>query len=343
MATADELAAITAALVRPGHGLLAADESVPTIGRRFAQAGLPNTPALRTAYRDLLLGTPGIERFLSGVILHEETATSRAPDGQPFVLRLSERGILPGIKLDQGTEPLPGFAPETVSAGLDGLAGRIAGWVALGLRFAKWRAVLRIGPRQPSSAALLANTHVLARYAACCQAGGLVPIVEPEVLMDGDHDLAGCAEATTRTLEELLSQLDLLRVDLRGLVLKANMVVAGLAAPVQPSVDAVAEATVAVLRATLPPALGGIVFLSGGQTPELATHHLDAIARRGPHPWPVSFSFARALQEPVLAAWGGREEGVAAARRELVRRAHLNAEASMGAYAPAMEAAPIAI
>jgi fructose-bisphosphate aldolase class I len=326
-------------LVAPGKGILAADESTRTIGRRFAAVGIESTPDTRRAYRELLFSTPGAERYLSGAILYDETIRQSTTGGEPLPALLARRGIVPGIKVDLSAHPLARFPGEKVTEGLDGLRKRLEEYRGLGARFAKWRAVIAIGEGRPSGGCISANAHALGRYAALCQECGLTPIVEPEVLMDGDHTLSACAEATTRALAAVFAELRLNRVELAGIVLKPNMVVAGIDCPHQPSVDEVAEATLRVLRDQVPPAVPGIAFLSGGQSPELATHHLDAIARRGPLPWEVTFSYGRALQDPVLKAWRGATENREEAQRELLRRALLNAAARAGAYAPAMEAA----
>jgi fructose-bisphosphate aldolase class I len=331
------LATTARALVAPGKGLLAADESSSTIAKRFADIGINSTEENRQAYRDLLFTAPGIETFLSGVILFDETIHQSSGDGRPFAQLLSQRGIIPGIKVDLGTVAMPGFTGETLTQGLDALGKRLAGYLQLGARFAKWRAVIHVGAGLPTDANLLLNAQDLARYAACCQEAGLVPIVEPEVLMEGDHDLETCLAVTTRTLDRVFSQLREQRVSLEALVLKCNMVTSGDHAPVQASIERVARETINALRRCVPPAVPGIAFLSGGQSPSLATQHLDAINRQGPHPWKVSFSYGRALQEPVLTSWAGEAGNRVEAQRQLVRRLRLNAAATTGTYDPVME------
>jgi fructose-bisphosphate aldolase class I len=324
-------------LVAPGKGILAADESDGTIRRRFDTIGVESTEESRRAYRELLFTTAGIEEQISGVILFDETIRQRAADGTPFPELLAARGIVPGIKVDTGAKPLALAPGETVTEGLDGLRGRLEEYRSLGARFAKWRATYAIGPDTPSEYAVWTNAHALARYAALCQEAGLVPIVEPEVLMDGDHALATSAKATGRVLQAVYTELHDQRVDLRGTLLKPNMVLSGYTASERASVQEVAAATIDVLARHVPAAVPGIVFLSGGQSDEDATAHLDAINRLGPHPWQLSFSFGRALQAPALAAWAGRHENVEAAQRAFARRARLNGAARAGTYVSDME------
>jgi fructose-bisphosphate aldolase class I len=311
--------------VAPGKGILAADESAPTIKKRLAAVGVESTEEARRRYRQLLLTTEGIGQHISGVILFDETIRQRADDGTPFVEVLDRAGVIPGIKVDRGTTPLPGFPDEVVTEGLDGLRGRLAEYAALGARFAKWRAVIRIGEERPSATCIRTNANGLARYAALAQEAGLVPIVEPEVLMDGVHSLERCAEVTAATLRAVYAQLADHRVVLEASLLKPNMVLAGKDGFVQPGAEVVAESTVGVLRQAVPVAVPGIVFLSGGQSDVEATVHLDALNRRAPQPWQLSFSFGRALQAPVLSAWAG------------LHRAAMNGAARRGAYRPAME------
>ena len=325
------------ALVAPGKGILAADESTPTMAKRLAAIGLESTEELRRAYREILFTTPGLDSAVSGVILFDETLRQRAADGTPFAELLTRRGVVPGIKVDAGTRPLAGFPGEVVTEGLDRLRDRLTEYAALGARFAKWRAVLRIGDGMPSTSCVEANAHALARYAALCQEVGLTPIVEPEVLMDGPHDLDRCAEVTVTTLRTVYAQLAVQRVALEATLLKPNMVVPGTGAPHAATTDEIADATVAVLRRAVPAAVPGIVFLSGGMTPEEATTRLDALNRRALQPWELSFSFGRALQEPVLRAWAGEEGNRDAAQAALLHRTRLNAAARRGAYQPAME------
>lgn len=337
-----ELAAVAGTLVAPGKGLLAADESPPTLGRRFEAAGIPNTAETRRRYRQLLFTTPGVEAFISGVILHEETLEQAADDGTPFAALLVTRGILPGLKVDRGTVPLAGAPGERVTEGLDGLRERLNAARERGVRFTKWRAVLSIAaaPRVlPSRLAIEANAHALARYAALSQEAGLVPIVEPEVLMDGDHSLERCQAVTEATLEAVFRHLREHGVALEGLLLKPSMVLPGSAAPAPAPVEAVAEATLTCLRRTVPAAVAGVVFLSGGQPDRQATAHLDAMNRRGPQPWPLSFSYARALQSAALRAWGGDPAREEEARRAFYHRARCNSAARFGRYGPELEEA----
>jgi fructose-bisphosphate aldolase class I len=325
------------ALVAPGRGILAADESSPTMARRLAGVGVASTEEHRRAYRQILFTTQGIAEVVSGVILFDETIRQRADDGTPFAQVLERAGVIPGIKVDRGTAPLAGFPGEAVTEGLDGLRDRLAEYASLGARFAKWRAVLRIGDGMPSTACLEANAHALARYAALSQEAGLVPIVEPEVLMDGAHGLERCAEATVGTLRVVYAQLARHRVVLEASLLKPNMVLPGTECPVQAEPHQVAEATIGVLRQAVPAAVPGIVFLSGGQSDIRATENLDALNRRRPQPWELSFSFGRALQAPVLQAWAGEPGNATAAQAALRHRAAMNGAARRGAYRPELE------
>jgi fructose-bisphosphate aldolase class I len=334
-----ELEAIARALVAPHKGILAADESTGTIGKRFAAIGIDNVEPNRRAYRDMLLTTPDLAEHISGVILYDETIRQQALDGTPFPELLAKVGIIPGIKVDTGARELPLHPGEKITEGLDGLPERVAEYVRLGARFAKWRAVITIGEGIPSRACLVANAQALARYAAICQEGGLCPIVEPEVLMDGDHTIERCEEVTTETLDTVFEHLRTAGVAYEGMVLKPNMVVPGKAAPRQASVDEVAEATLRVLRRCVPAAVPGIAFLSGGQSAEEATSHLQAMNARGALPWGLSFSYGRALQDPALKAWGGDPANVDAGRDQLARRARNNGAARDAEYTPAMEAA----
>jgi fructose-bisphosphate aldolase class I len=325
--------------VVPGKGILAADESAPTIEKRFQAIQLPSTEENRRAYRDLLFTTPGISGFISGVILYDETIRQASSDGTPFPKVLERQGIVPGIKVDEGAKALSGFPGEKITEGLDGLRGRLAAYRDLGARFAKWRAVIDIGDGIPTACCLEANAHALARYAALCQEAGLVPIVEPEVLMDGGHAIERCEEVTTEILSRVYADLARHRVHLEGTLLKPNMVLSGKKCPVQAGVDQVAEATVRTLKRVVPPAVPGIVFLSGGQTPRQATEHLSAMNAMGKHPWELSFSYGRALQDPVLKAWKGQAGNVPEAQKAFFHRAKLNGAARHGNYSPAMEAA----
>ncbi len=325
------------ALVAPGRGILAADESNPTMAKRLAAIDLESTEERRRAYREILFSTEGLGEHISGVILFDETIRQRSADGTPLVEVLSRGGIIPGIKVDAGTKPLAGFPDEVVTEGLDGLRGRFEEYVELGARFAKWRAVIRIGDGRPTDTCLRSNAHALARYAALAQEAGLVPIVEPEVLMDGAHDLTTCAAVTVATLRQVYDELARHRVVLEATLLKPNMVVPGKDCADQVGPGEVADATVAVLRQSVPAAVPGIVFLSGGMTDEEATARLDALNRLEPQPWQLSFSFGRALQAPVLRAWHGEESNREAAQRALLHRARLNSAARHGEYTPELE------
>ncbi|MHB1711983.1 MAG: class I fructose-bisphosphate aldolase [Acidimicrobiales bacterium] len=327
-----------ATLVSAGKGVLAADESVATISERFAALGVESTEETRRQYRELLLGAPGIDEYISGVILYDETLRQKASDGTPLPEMLAARGILAGIKVDTGAKPLAGSEGETVTEGLDGLRGRIGEYRGLGATFAKWRGVLGIDARKPSCSCVLSNAHALARYAALCQENGLVPIVEPEVLMEGDHDLERCGQVTRVVLFEVFAQLRALGVDLGAIVLKPSMVVPG-ASGHPASVADVAAATVGCLRDSVPASVAGIAFLSGGLGSQRATAHLDAMARLGPHPWPITFSFGRALQDDALAAWAQRPADTGTARSMLLQRVRSSSDATRGTYAADMEAA----
>jgi len=333
-----ELESVARSLVAQGKGILAADESSPTIEKRFRGIDLPSTEENRRAYRELLFTTPGIPEFISGVILFDETIRQKARDGTPLPDLLSREGIIPGIKVDTGAKPLAGFPGEKITEGLSGLRERLSEYRELGARFAKWRAVIAIGDGIPTPFCLKANAHALARYAALCQEAGLVPIVEPEVLMDGPHTVERCEEVTTAALSLVFSGLLEHRVALEGTLLKPNMVLSGKECPVQAGVGAVAEATVRTLRRVVPSAVPGIVFLSGGQTPEQATGHLSAMNALGGHPWELSFSYGRALQDPVLKAWKGSPANAAAAQRVFYHRSKCNGAARFGRYTKEMEA-----
>ncbi|NND65693.1 MAG: fructose-bisphosphate aldolase class I [Gammaproteobacteria bacterium] len=300
------------ALVAPGKGILAADESTPTIKKRFDSIGAKSTEESRRSYREMLFSAPRIDKTVSGVILFDETLRQATLDGQPFVEFLKSRNIIPGIKVDKGAKALAGFDGEKVTEGLDGLRERLEEYKTLGAQFAKWRAVIDIDNKKPSMGCIKANAHALARYAALCQEVGLVPIVEPEVLMDGDHAIERCAKVTERVLRNTYRELALLRVELEGTLLKPNMVISGKGCAEQASTQQVAEWTVQVLRRTVPAAVPGIVFLSGGQSAEQATENLNAMNQlaneQGGYPWQLSFSFGRALQAPALTAWAGKTE-----------------------------------
>ncbi|HKQ31425.1 MAG TPA: class I fructose-bisphosphate aldolase, partial [Burkholderiales bacterium] len=314
-----ELNAIAKAMVAKGKGLLAADESAPTIAKRFKKFNIDNTPDTRRAWRELLLGTPGLSQYVSGAILYDETIRQTTSDGTPFAQFMQRQGMIPGIKVDTGAKELALHDNEKVTEGLDGLRERLKEYHELGARFCKWRAVITIGPGLPSSFCIDANAHALARYSALCQENGLVPIVEPEVLIEGDHSLERCYEVSVATLRALFRELAEHRVAFEGAILKASMAISGLAAPKRAGVDEVADTTVRCLLSTVPALLAGVVFLSGGQSPEEATAHLNAMNVRSPNlPWPLSFSYSRALQEPVLSTWLGKPGNVAAAQKELL-------------------------
>ncbi len=317
-------------LLAPGKGLLAADESLPTIGGRFERAGIRSTAESRRTYRELLFTAPGIGDQISGVILFDETIRQCSAEGVPFPRLLEARGAVPGVKVDLGAKPLA-FAPgESVTEGLDGLRERLAEYRHLGARFTKWRAVLTVGSGLPSDYCIAVNAHALARFAALSQEAGLVPIVEPEVLAEGDHWPEQAYEATLRTQQGVFAELVAQGVSLDHMLLKPNMILAGLQHPRHASVDEVVGATVSCLRNTVPPAVPGVVFLSGGQTPIEATAHLAAMNAAGPHPWVLSFSFSRAIQEPVLDTWRGNPANVAAAHEVFAERARENGLASLG-------------
>jgi len=327
------------ALVADGKGILAADESFPTIEKRFKSIDIPSTEDNRRNYRQMLFATPGSNQFISGVILFDETLRQKTSDGQSMVDLLNGLGIIPGIKVDRGAKALAGHPGEKVTEGLDGLRDRLAEYYQLGARFAKWRAVITIGKGIPSHACLQANAHALARYAALCQEASIVPIVEPEVLMDGDHDLERCEAVTTEALNLVFAQLKAQGVRLEAMLLKPNMVISGKSANQRADVETVARATVQTLRRCVPAAVPGIVFLSGGQTPTEATAHLDAMNKMGPHPWKLSYSYGRALQEPALNAWSGQAGNVEEAQRVFYHRAKCNSLASLGTYSQALETA----
>ncbi len=332
-----DLKATAQSLVAKGRGILAADESTPTIKKRFDSIQVESTAASRQAYRELLFSTPGVEAFISGVILFDETLRQTAADGTPFPRLLDDRGIIPGIKVDRGAKPMAGFPGEKITEGLDGLRERLDEYRQLGARFAKWRAVITIAHALPTEANIRANAHALARYAALCQEAGLVPIVEPEVLMDGDNDIARCETVTARTLQTVFDALFRQRVDLEGMLLKPNMVISGLACPEQADVHTVATRTVECFRKVIPAAVPGIVFLSGGQSSLAATAHLNAMNALGPQPWELSFSYGRALQEDTLKTWRGDAARVTEAQNVFHHRSKCNGAARYGEYSPAME------
>ncbi len=334
---ANELHEIAQALVADNKGILAADESSGTIEKRFDSISLDSTEENRRAYRDMLFTTPDLEEYVSGVILYDETLRQAASDGTPFAKLLADKGIIPGIKVDTGAKDLA-FAPgEKVTEGLDGLRERLQEYRTLGAQFAKWRAVITIGEGIPTANCIGVNAHALGRYAALCQEQGIVPIVEPEVLMDADNDIETCYRATKRTLHKVFDELYHQRVDLEGMLLKPNMVISGKGSSVQASADEVADWTLKCFRETVPAAVPGIVFLSGGQSDEQASENLNAINSRGAQPWVLSFSYGRALQAPALKAWGGVAENVDAGQSFLALRARNNSAAVAGRYSAAME------
>ncbi len=336
-----QLSATAQALVAENKGILAADESDGTIKKRFDSIGAESTEENRRAYRDLLFTTPGIEAHISGVILFDETIRQSASDGSPFPELLDNLGVIPGIKVDKGAKALANAPGETITEGLDGLRGRLEEYRELGARFTKWRAVISIGADVPSEYCLWTNAHALARYAALSQETGLVPIVEPEVLMDGGHSIDESYRVTARTLNAVFTELHDQRVDLEGMLLKPNMVLSGYESAGGAGAEEVAETTLRCFRRTVPAAVPGIVFLSGGQTDEDATAHLNAMNAMGPHPWQLSFSYGRALQAPALQAWRGDPANVERAQQAFLRRAKLNGAARSGLYAPEMEAAGV--
>jgi fructose-bisphosphate aldolase class I len=333
-----DLNTIAAAIVAPGKGILAADESSGTIEKRFRSIDVPSTEEHRRAYRELLLTTKGAGEFIGGVILFDETIRQAAADGTPFPQVLANQGIIPGIKVDKGAKELAGFPGEKVTEGLDGLRGRLAEYRDLGAKFTKWRAVITIGDGIPTRTCIDANAEALARFAALSQEAGLVPIVEPEVLMDGGHTIQRCFEVTADTLASVFAALRAHRVRFDGMLLKPNMVLSGSDCPEQAGVQQVAEATVRCLRDNVPASVPGIVFLSGGQSDEAATTHLNAMNRLGPQPWQLSFSYGRALQAPALKAWKGEPANGPAAQKAYFHRAKLNGAARFGRYTEEMEA-----
>ncbi len=326
-------------LVAPSRGILAADESTGTIKKRFDSIGVESTEENRRAYRDLLFTTAGLGDHISGVILYDETIRQSSADGTAFPALLEKQGIIPGIKVDTGAKPLALHEGETVTEGLDGLRERLTDYRELGARFAKWRATITIGQALPTTYAIDANSHAMARYAAVCQEAGIVPIVEPEILMDGDHHIDACDSATARTLRSLYECMAAARVDLPGTLLKVNMVLCGKGCADQADHAQVAEATIACLAANVPAEVPGVVFLSGGQSDLDSTVHLQEMNARGPYPWALSFSYGRALQAPSLKAWQGRSENVAAAQAALAHRAEMNGLARDGRYSADLDGA----
>jgi fructose-bisphosphate aldolase, class I len=331
---ANDIVSIAQQMVASGKGILAADESTGTIARRFESIKVENIEENRRAYRDMLFTTKGLGDYISGVILYDETIRQKAADATPFVELLTKNGILPGIKVDNGAKPLPFCPEETITEGLDDLPKRCAEYVKMGAKFAKWRAVITIGKDIPSATCIEENAHALARYAAICQEAGLVPIVEPEVLMDGDHTIDRCEQVTEWTLNSVYDALYLNKVQLEGSILKPSMVISGKGCKQQAGVDEVAERTVKILKRTVPSAVAGVVFLSGGQSDEVATAHLNSMNRQfaGKLPWPLSFSYGRALQAPSLKAWKGSTSNVAAGQAALLHRSRMNSLACSGRY-----------
>jgi fructose-bisphosphate aldolase class I len=333
-----ELNKVAQAMVAPGKGILAADESSGTIKKRFDAIGVESTEDSRRDYREMLFRSKdAMSKYVSGVILYDETIWQKAKDGTPLVKLIEQAGSIPGIKVDEGTKPLPNCPGEVITVGLDKLADRLPKYFDQGARFAKWRAVIDIGPGIPTYTCLHANAYALARYAALCQAAQIVPIVEPEVLMDGDHDIDRCMMITEWMLKETFQELYYNRVALEGMVLKPNMIIAGKKASKRAGVEEVAEKTVKVLKASVPGAVPGIAFLSGGQSDEEATAHLDAINRIGNLPWKVTFSYGRALQAAPQKAWSGKSENVGAAQRAFVHRAQMNSLAALGQWKSDLE------
>jgi len=336
--TKSELAKTALDLVPPGKGILAADESLGTIKKRFDRINVESTEEARRSYREMLFTTPNLEEHISGVILFDETLRHATTEGIPFAELLSQKGIIPGIKVDKGAKSLAGFPGEKITEGLDGLRERLAEYYEMGARFAKWRAVITIGEGIPTDACIDTNEYVLARYAALCQEAGLVPIVEPEVLLDGDHDISRCAQVSERTWSSLFTALHKHRVAIEGLLLKTNMVLPGKDYPMQAGVEEIAEITVRSLSNTVPPSMPGVVFLSGGMSYLEATERLNAMNVMGDHPWQLSFSYGRALQETALDAWQGDPANMPAGQAALYHRAKCNGAARDGRYKKEMEA-----
>lgn len=327
-----DLYTTVAQLMQSGKGILAADESDTTAGKRLEIAGLPNQPGNRQDFREILFTAPGIEEHLSGVILYDSTLREETDMGVPFVDVLAARGIVPGIKVDMGVRAIPEFDGEVITQGIDGLDERFIEYHAIGARFAKWRAVITIGENIPTNECLELNAIHMAEYALLAQKNGIVPMVEPEVMFPGSHSLEEAEEVTTRTLNTLFTKLKKYRVDLKGLILKSSMVLAGDTNAEQSSADDVAAATLRTFKLSVPREVGGIVFLSGGQTPKRATENLQAIAAFGKQSWPITFSYSRAIQEPVLLAWQGKSENIPLAQKALLHRVNMNGMAQLGKY-----------
>jgi len=326
------------AMVAKGKGILAMDESSPTIAKRFKKVGIDDNVDNRRSYRELLLATPGLSNYISGAILYDETLRQSTAAGVPFPQYMASQGIIPGIKVDTGAKDMAGFPGEKITEGLDGLRDRLQEYKAMGARFCKWRAVITIGAGIPTTTCIHANAEALARYAALCQEADLVPIVEPEVLIDGDHSIERCYDVTTTTLRAVFERLASHRVAFEGMVLKASMVLSGLSASQRAGVEAVADWTVRCLRNTVPPAVAGVAFLSGGQSNEDATAHLNTMNVKYKNlPWPLTFSYSRALQQPVMETWRGKSANAGAAQKQLLHRARLNGAAATGSYSTQME------
>ena len=330
---------VALAMVAPGKGILAADESTGTIKKRFDTIGTECTEENRRAYRDLLLSAPGMEQYISGVIMYDETLRQKSADGTPFPQLLERLGVVPGIKVDAGAKNLALCPGEKITEGLDGLRERLVEYYDLGARFAKWRAVITIGADIPSNTCIETNAHALARYAALCQEQNIVPIVEPEVLMDADNSIEECYEVTAHTLKTVFDELYKQNVALEGIILKPNMVIAGKQCPTQADPEQVADMTLSCLLNHVPASVPGIAFLSGGQSDELATLHLNLMNEAGPHPWELTFSYGRALQAAALKAWGGKPGNVGAAQQAFLHRARCNGAAHDGGYSEEMETA----
>lgn len=329
----EDLESVAQAMVAPGKGVFAIDESTNTIRKRLEAVNVESTESTRRAYRQMLLTAPDLAEHISGAILFDETIRQATADGVPFTKVMTDAGIIPGIKVDQGAKALAGFPGEKVTEGLDGLRERLNEYVGLGAKFAKWRAVIAIGEEMPSATCIEANCHALARYAALCQEAGLVPMVEPEVLMDGDHDIDTCYEVTEATLRSLFGALYEHNVMLEGTILKTNMVVSGKECADQADAETVADATIRCLKSTVPAALPGVVFLSGGQTDHDATNHLNVMNKQGPHPWPLSFSYGRAMQQAGLKLWAEDTDGsYAKAQKTVAARAKENGLAALGQW-----------
>ena len=332
-----ELSRIAKAMVAKNKGILAADESSGTIAKRFNSIKIDSTEENRRAYRELLFTAPGAADYISGVILYDETIRQKTKDGTPFPDYLTKKGMIPGIKVDTGAKPFAGFKGETITEGLDGLRERLVEYHKLGARFAKWRAVIDIGEAIPTSFAIEANAHALARYAALCQENDIVPIVEPEVLMDGAHSIERCEEVTSTVLQTVFNQLFEHRILLEGMVLKPNMIISGKKAANRAGPEQVAEATLRVLKRHVPPTVPGIAFLSGGQSSAEATLHLSLMNKAAPLPWSLTFSYGRALQDDALKTWAGQPANYAAAQKEMSKRARLNGLATTGSYSSSLE------